>query len=734
MKKTKFLVAGIATLGVLALASCGDNSPKGRDYSNLTDDASKNVTLNLDVQYAGSAGISNRTDTYTDIDGVNIDKDSLLPMWREVEKIFNVTIKDGSHKQAKDDTEYSTLMTTNNGKGSNGLDVVLFLNTLTNITTMARANQTVPLDELYHLMPNFKAFVDKNPSVAQQLMVDGHIYATPYFDGSDTIEKMFQMNVRWVELLLDGETSTHNNTPSVYPASKAAANADKLGAISYTPFYGAIDTTVKVVNPAGTGLQDFALKISAEKNIIKQMNDLGADADGYDLVTLFRNYIDEVYGSQIGADKVWKKRSEIFTSAAATYNADELVALMRCVKTNTYALTGQSETKVVVIAPRGTADNRYVNMLDIASMWGVRGLTSLAESGNFWLDKDQKLHDARTEANAYDALENLNKLYKEGLILNNFKNGVGGQTGGNIYRDNYLGKGLQFMAYDYTASVSEVDASYQFKDKSKNDLINFGAVVSPLAQWHAAGDSDNSFTRFSEDTRALKNGGWCILSTASDEEVARCAKLMDYFFCDEGADLQDFGPNNTNYRAAVTKYDSNGKRIYDEAGTIKLADGTPAVKIGAKAKEAIGTWGSWTNFYRQRVGATFGIGHIRSDALDLQVTAEGSAVQKAKVDLAIALGAMSICTASASDPFYRCVPTMWDMDSSIKTELSNQTKDLDDVWKQAGSYQNIIMYGFGSTTEGTKTPTRKSLEDLFANANNFYLKQYQSVFDKLYKK
>ena len=100
MKKSKFLVAGIATLGVLALASCGDNSSKGRDYSSLTDDASKNVSLNLDVQYAGSAGISNRTDTYTDIDGVNIDKDSLLPMWREIEKIFNVTIKDGSHKQA----------------------------------------------------------------------------------------------------------------------------------------------------------------------------------------------------------------------------------------------------------------------------------------------------------------------------------------------------------------------------------------------------------------------------------------------------------------------------------------------------------------------------------------------------------------------------------------------------------------------------------------------------------
>lgn len=731
MKKTKVLTAAVAALGVLSLASCGGNEEKSK-YADLKDDLTKSVQLNLDVQYAGSSTISNAKEAYTDIEGNNINKGDLLPMWQEVEKIFNIDITDGSHAQSQDDKEYQTLMTTNKGKGSNGKNVVLFNNTLTNITTMARAGQAIPLDELAHLMPNFQKYLKANPAIAKQLTIDGHIYATPYFDGSDTIEHMYQLNHRWVQLLLDGQTSAHNDTPTAYPATEEAAKSDKQGATVYTPFYGAIDTTIKVVNPTETGLQDFKLTIPADKNIIKQFNDLGADATGYDLVMALRAYIDEVYGSQIGEGKVWKKRSDLFTSTAATYNADELVALMRCVKLNTFALTGQEEKKVVVMAPRGTADNRYVNILHLSSMFGARGLTSSAESNQFYLDKDGKLHDARTEKVNYDALEQLHKLYQEGLILNNFKDGVGGKTGGTIYRDNYLAKGLQFMVYDYSASISEVDATYEFKSRVDNDLKDFGAVVSPLAQWHAEGANDNSFTRFHESSRALKNGGWCILSTATNEEIARSATLMDYFFCPEGADLQDFGPNREAYRKAVTQYDTNGNRK-EGAGTMKLADGSLAVVIGDKAKAAIGTYGSWTNFYRQRVGATFPIGHIRSDALDLQVTAPGSAAQKAKVDKAIALGAMIICTSGASNSFYRQVPTTWDISSSIKTQIDNDTKVLGDLWKQAGGYQNIIMYGFGSTAEGKTTKTRAEFEALFKASNEGYLVQYQRVYDRDHK-
>lgn len=734
--KKKLLAVSLAAVAALSLASCGGDEGGS---SVQPDDLSKKVDLNFDVQYAGSSTISNAKETYTDIDGKAINQGDLLPMWQYIEEKFNVNITDGSYAQSKDDTEYQMAIGTNGGKSADGKQINVFSNTMTNIVTMAKAGSLVALDDYIEagMMPNFKKYLEENPTVKAQLTVsyngENHIYATPYFDGADSIEKMFQFNVPWIELLLDGSTTWSeyaNASVDARPDEYNGAGSDAhSGDWSYQPFYGAIDTKVKTVNAAGTGTQDVHVVISAEDNIIAQMN-AQPNLTGAQYVEMFRKYIDDVYGDYIGEGKLWSKRSEIFTGASALYNADELVALMRIVSLNTQPLTGQNTQKIVVMAPRGTANNRYVNMLDIASMWGVRGLTSVAETANLWFDNEGKLHTAMSDEDAYTALDNLNALYNEGLLLQNYKEGINGSTGGNVYRDNLLKKGYQFMAYDYSASLSEVDDSYQFKSMTDSTLDRFNPVLPPVAQWHANGESDNSFTRFSEDSRALKNGGWCILSASSADQIARAVTLFDYFFCDEGADLQDFGLNNANYRKAVTTYDSEGNR-QEGAGTAKMSDGTVYVVIGDKAKAAIGTYGSWTNFYRQRVGATFPIGHIRQDALDYQVAAPSAQTGLSNINLAISLGAMTICTAAGQDnnPFYRCIPTVIDISSSIKTQIDNDTATLNDLWKQDGGYQNVIIYGWGSSAGGTST--KDSYIQAFSTTDT-YLAQYQKVIDAMY--
>ena len=735
--KKKLLAASLAAVAAMGLAACGGNDDNGGTIQK--DDLTKAVTLNFDVQYAKSTTIANKKATYTDIDGKSINQDDLLPMWQEVEKLFNVDILDGSYAQDSDDNEYQTAFSTNGGVGSNKQKINVFSNTMTNMVTMAKAGQLVALDELIEagMMPNFERYLEENPAIKAQLTVtrngEEHIYATPYFDGVDSIEKMFQMNIPWIEILLDGETEFSEDAnanvlkrPDTYDGSGSDTHS---GAWTYQPFYKEdINTTVATVNSAGTGLENVEINIPANKNIIAQMN-AKPNATGAEYVEMFRDYIDEIYGDYIGNGKLWSKRSEIFTGASACYNADELVALMRIVSLNTEPLTGQNEQKIVVMAPRGTADNRYVNFLNLASMWGVRGLTSAAEQANFYFDKDGKLHTAMADEAAYTALDNLHALYQDGLLLQNFKEGFNSNTGGSIYRDNLLQKGFQFMVYDYSASISEVDDSYPFKDMSASTLDRFNPVLPPYAQWHANGADDDSFTRFSEDSRALKNGGWCIIADSSAEQIARAATIFDYFFCDEGADLQDFGLNNTNYRKAVTEYDENGNRK-EGAGTAKLADGTVYVVIGQKAKDAIGQYGSWTNFYRQRVGATIGIGHIRQDALDYQVGAPSAQTGLANINLAISLGAMDICTAEGKDgnAFYKCIPTVIDINSSIKTQIDSDVTELNDLWKQQGKYQDVIQNGWGSGTTQTKDHYTSQF-----NKTTTYLNEYQKVINSMYE-
>ena len=161
-----------------------------------------------------------------------------------------------------------------------------------------------------------------------------------------------------------------------------------------------------------------------------------ANTTGVELVNMFRNYIDEAYDGYYGT-----KRSNLFAGYNACWDADELVALLRCVVTNSYALTNQDSYKVVGLFPREHKANRTRDLFSLVSLFGVRGYES--RNDYLYFDSQGNLKDARAEMDWNEGLNKLNQLYKENLILQNFDTHT--ETINKImFQEN---KG--FMMYDY---------------------------------------------------------------------------------------------------------------------------------------------------------------------------------------------------------------------------------------------------------------------------------------------
>lgn len=219
---------------------------------------------------------------------------------------------------------------------------------------------------------------------------------------------------------------------------------------------------------------------------------------------------------------------------------------MRCVQNNPQLLTGTD--LIVTMAPRAAAANRQAQILQLASIWGVQGLAG--EKGRLYYAKDGKLYDGRTQTATYKALDDLHELYNEGLFPQRYYTGLNNDTASDTWRKTYLMSGQLFMMYDFNAGSTAFNSDAKPTSKTKN----FEAVMPPVANWDdGEGTGENNYFHYTEDILSLKAGGFCIPKTTDNLEGA-CA-VMDYMWCPEGNDLQDYGPNNTYYRNGVTRYD-----------------------------------------------------------------------------------------------------------------------------------------------------------------------------------
>lgn len=733
MKKKKIALVALGLCSVLAITGC-DNTKESSTTSGSTptqttggsgSSGSSNYTLptveqknpgtkgtELDVliNYISSKvgyGISlqNNGGSYTNpIDGQTYTEGSILPTWKAFGDKLGMTMRDvADYTATSDNNQYekiyssvanqadrfkSKVVSTGTGTGTTQT-VDLWMNSASNMEKVAADGGLVNLLEYLDAMPNFKAWLGENLDTAKQLINDSNeMYVAPYFDGKDTIERMFLMDTEMVKKILDSDTVTYNT--------------DRTITTEYTKFIATNYNNTKIP-VVGMDKKATEITVSYSANIIDTQNAL-ATKNGQTLTTALKDYLKSTYGAYVGSGKLYENLSDIFISENACYNPDELIALMRCIKTNSTLITGDANKEVVTISPRQAAANRAVNVLQFAQIWGIQGLTS--EKDFLYFDANGELQDARLQEETYTVgLANLQKLYKEGLILTNYAS-----SSSTKYAETYIPQSQLFMEYDYNATsavYNEQDAETGIGtvgSKSKG----FKPVLAPVTTW-ANDPSDYTYTRHSDDGRAVKSGGW-VIPKATDN-LAGALALIDYIFSQEGANLQDFGPAN-----------------YVD-GTMTMPDGTVAPKIKTAVLKAISEDTKklgWNNWYRRYVGSTQGIGHVRSNALDYQVTHKVGQSGLDNVNTAIAAGVYSIAVTSGANGFNKCVPTFWNLSSSDEENLKNSASNtfFTNFWKTGDLDTDIHKYVYSDATT-LSTYSLANIKAQFAQQQTDYLDTYR---------
>lgn len=691
----KRMLFGLVGLSLLALASCGKPTPTGGQTGGTTGGVEmpslEGKTINMYLNYKGTTGVTFTgkyakvgTSYKNPIDGITYTEGTLLPMWSQVEENLGITIKDAvptfvgdAYTQTNEDGVYTAI-----SGDANLSSIDILMTNSANANKYSSAGQLVDLAAYLDYMPNLSAFLDSHQAIKEELTnADGEMYIAPYFDGVDTIEKMFIFNTELVEMLLDDDNASYDTVE--------IANGGKYEAY--------IDTATDYKIQISVNGQAKDMTVKAAKNPITAQNEL-ATKSGKTYVEALKAYIDAAYMPSGN----YEKRSEVFTSEKACYNVDDMIALMRCAVNNSTYLYGEPG-KVQGIIPRGQANNRVITILQFAQVWGVQGLT--AETDYLYYNDEGKLCDARTTAKTYEALDKLHQLKEEGLIVDGWD--AAGSKNGTYYTSAYLSgrDGAALMIYDYNATQTvwnKVDENGIGQSDAKYDGIR--PVLPPVTNWenNNISGSEYKYTRYTEDARAFKGSGSVVLAKEDEAQIIAACQVIDYFYGEEGADLQDYGPEGyTDGTITVA-----GK-VYPKINPIIFQD--------EKFKSA-----GWNDWYRACVGSTQGIGHVRSDGLDYQVTHAAGKQGLENIMNAISSGALICATTARTKTFGATVPAKWD-----ETPVTTNITDLVDFWKQGMNdthWRSVINHGWTN-----EVISKADLEALWGPSNQGYLKFYQDL-------
>ncbi|MBQ6451123.1 MAG: hypothetical protein IJJ29_04280 [Solobacterium sp.] len=595
--------------------------------------------LSFDAETAGN-GI-------TLADGNTYNTGDLKPTWQQMEKELNIKIEDKYQgNSAAKEFEY--------WKERLG-EIDMVSGTAALLTENGEAGSLVNIGEYLDRMPNFKAYLDANPIVRLSITGNtdtGAIYFSPYFDGVNDIEKMPLMRIDWLEKLLDGEgeftaAASKQLQPAVYQP--------------YMPTSGKVE--IDVVNAEGTAVEKVTKDYDAAGNIVANMNAAGT-LDGVAAVNMFRKYIDEAYGGYYGT-----KRSDLFQGQNAAWDADELVALLRCVVANPQTLNG-TDTVMGLFSREDDNNARRSDMFRFAGhLFGVRGMESRQEY--LYVGTDGQLHDARQEEDTYKAIERMNAMAKEGLISKAFMDMSTENSG------TYLENDLGFMHYDYNQTQTILNETKLQKDQGEKYM----AVMIPVARWYDGTDPNGVYMHFTESWRSVKTDGWGIskAGTANDENKLNAAlALIDFAYSPKGMVLLSYGPDafiKTNADGSYVTFDFNG---------------TQQPVISDKTKEDL--WklasGNYTNFARFYLGST--LSFVKNQAFEYQCTTDIGQEGAGHISKAIALGVIKHPElALAKNSWYTSVPTVLPT-TKVENDTINGYTELTEKFSTSKGDDNLF--------------------------------------------
>ena len=623
-------------------------------------------------------------------DGKTYHAGDLKPTWVEVQNVLGISIED----------KYQGNSATNELKywkeQLNQVDI-LSGNTV-GLTEEGVAGNIINLAEYLDYMPNFKAYLESNPIMRLSIIGDtntGAIYVAPYFDGVDDIERMPLMRTDWVQKLLNGEGAF---------TAEASGNLKAAVYTPYMPTSGKVE--VEVVKADGSAVEKINKDYDAAGNIVKTMNDALASGTvtGAQAVQMLRDYIDKAYNGYYGTN-----RADLFIGQNAAWDADELVALLRCVVANAQTLNG-TDTVQGLFSREDDNNQRRVDMFRFAgTLFGVRGLESRQDY--LYVGTDGKLHDARQEEATYVALERMNAMVQEGLMSTSFVNMEDTDTGVMLATD------AGFMHYDYNQTQTV------YNETKLQDGEKYMAVMVPVARWN---DGTEKYMRFTESWRSVKTDAWGIskAGVGDDKDKLHAAlALLDYAYSIEGQILMSYGPDafiKTNADGSYVTFNFNGQQWP------VIADATYA-ELWAKAS------GNYTNYARQYLGST--LAFAKSQAFEYQCTHEVGKEGAGYISTAIGLGTIKHPElAIAENPWYTSIPTVLPNTNAENdilkgyTELSN---NFNTAKGKVNYFVDFIVGGYAG--EGT-TSRAETLNTIKTTWNgSAYLMLKQQAYDKLVK-
>ncbi len=695
-------------------------------FAGCKKDTDTGLKVRMSVLYDGTATQMKYDSSYTPYrstaDGTNYQNGNLKPAWNELQNRLEFSIVDVTPKQATSVSGAFNYLSASKFKGVNILS-----GPVSSIVDQATRSQTfIDLTQYKDKLPNFFDFLSQNEIVKKSITSDnGAIYYAPYFDGFDDVETMFLCRVDWVEKLLDSDTV-------VYDTEKTLAN--NTNTTYYNGYYDSMDASFEVANADASAKQTVQLSYASGEGIIAKQNAL-ATKDGENLTNTLKAYIKENY-----IDKGYiTKASELYCGQNACYNADELIALWRCVYTNPYLLSGVAKSEPIPdlapFYPRAVTADRANQVLQLAQIWGVRGYES--RSGYLYFDAQGRLQDARVSDDMMEALVLLNQVYNEGLILHDYMENVRTME----HRDYYNNQNLGFMTYDYNQTTSIYNETI---NDQQSPYRNIRPILYPVADWDNTATavsgkegsysvSGNGLYQYTESWRSVKSEGWCITSsTASDEELLnKCLEIFDYMYTDEGQILMTYGPDS------YIEHDESGNMVMMQYKDRQV----PVIKeevLQELKNPSLGA-GNYTNYYRRYVGSTLPIGFVKEQGMEYQSVDAKGAIGLDYINNAVKLGTLKHAkvTKDASNVQNSLVPTTFALSESQTTNVNTECLILNDNFNNSSAdgfniFHNYVMYGFNNAAKETLTK-----EALINKINvewklNVYLTTYQSAYAKMY--
>lgn len=752
-KISKIVLFSASAVAALSLAACGnsaDDANKGGTTTSVTTTGKTNTTtassqtttaqgqgtttsvvyeqdtkgLDICINYSKS-GITAQSSFTNKVENQAYTQKQLLPVWKTFEKTLKTTIREGSNYSAEsDDSNYTTVKAGGYASQDNPNEKIdLFYNTTNNITTMGNSGEAVNLMPYIkaHKMPYFEAYLANHPEVRDMIVQgegeDEKLYYTPYFDGYNDYERSLVFDVDMVKAILDSNKGDSTN-------NGAGAQSNVLQAPKFKPFmddnynYPNEKTSLKVTFDGSAK----NIIIPQVENIIKQQNALLAQGcTGLQLADQFREYLNQAYGDYIGTgvDKIYTNKSDIFISAQACYNTDELIALMRVIKANPGVITGDEDKEIEILFPRGEDDNRVNNILQFASVFGVQGVDS--EYRHLYYDGNGCISNAETTQATFDAVVYLSQLYDEGLIIDDFHIKAG--RGKTCYLDSLFGhvstiNGYTngFMMYDFTAATGSLNTldennvgtrdDKRIGEYEGNSVTGIRPVLPPYTYWNQrtytndevlnqklSDKTGKTLMRYTESNRSIKGNSWCIPQTSDNKEKA--VQLMDYIFSQSGTYVNDFGPSE----------------YWDEEPMNYLNEYSP--QLSNKAKLWIKDSGlSFWDFMRQYLGATYGIGSVREASLNYAATNAYAQTGMLNLQRAISTGTVTLAkgtdkhiwgvsvpttkygSASTSNESYAAILEFWAQNGKLSTTASGWVKVVEsnsDTYANGTSSEVVVL-------------------------------------------